>query len=99
MGTAVDSAVKRKTRLKEPGDYRVILLNDDYTSMEFVVHVLELIFHKNEAEANDIMLRIHKQGRGTAGIYTFDIAKTKSGQVIALAEQNDFPLQCIVERA
>jgi ATP-dependent Clp protease adaptor protein ClpS len=99
MAGAVDFAVKRTYKLKEPDNYQVILLNDNYTAMDFVVQTLVLVFHKSEAEATDIMLKIHQQGRGTAGIYTFDIAKTKASQVIAMAEQSDFPLQCIVERA
>jgi ATP-dependent Clp protease adaptor protein ClpS len=97
MGTRADFAVKKKEKIKEPQDFKVVMLNDDFTSMDFVVDILVLVFHKNEGEANRIMLDIHNKGRGIAGIYALDIAETKVNQVTALAEQNDFPLQCIIE--
>ncbi|MDR2802781.1 MAG: ATP-dependent Clp protease adaptor ClpS [Treponema sp.] len=99
MGTSLDFAVKKTEKLKEPENSKVILLNDDFTAMDFVVDVLVLIFHKSEDEANKIMLTIHHNGFGVAGIYSFDIARTKVEQVHALAEQNGFPLRCIIESA
>lgn len=77
--------------------YRVILLNDNYTSMEFVVYVLTNIFSKSVSEATDIMLKVHQEGQGRAGIYTKDIAETKIAMVHALAKQNQFPLKCRLE--
>jgi ATP-dependent Clp protease adaptor protein ClpS len=86
-------------KLKEPREYVVILLNDDYTTREFVVEILMLIFHKRNEEANKIMHNVHNTGRGVAGIYTWDIAHTKANQVHAIAKQYDYPLRCIVEEA
>ena len=83
--------------LKEPGNYVVVLLNDDFTTREFVVEILRLIFHKNLEEATRIMLNVHHHGRGVVGIYTWDIAQTKARQVHATAKQYDYPLKCIVE--
>jgi ATP-dependent Clp protease adaptor protein ClpS len=99
MGTSLDFAVRKKEKLKEPEDYKVLLLNDNYTSMDFVVDVLVIIFRKNEAEAERIMMDIHRKGKAIVGTYTYDIAQTKSAQVHSLAAQNNFPLCCIVERA
>jgi ATP-dependent Clp protease adaptor protein ClpS len=90
-------APRQEERLKEPEDYRVILLNDNYTTMEFVVAVLMSIFQKNEEEAGRIMLDVHRKGRGIVGLYSWDIALTKTEQVHAEAERKGFPLRCIVE--
>jgi len=84
-------------KLKEPDEYKVILLNDDYTTMDFVVEVLMVIFHKKIDDAEKIMLDIHKKGKGLVGIYTYDIAATKAEQVHIAARENQFPLRCIVE--
>lgn len=81
----------------EPKMYRVILHNDHYTTMEFVVAVLMKIFHKSAAEATKIMLDVHKQGKGLCGIYTCDIAMTKVAQVVKLANENGHPLKCSYE--
>jgi ATP-dependent Clp protease adaptor protein ClpS len=97
--TGKKTAGKKKEKLKEPEDYRVILLNDNYTTMDFVVQILERIFHKSSAEANRIMLDVHRRGRGMVGLYPWDIAQTRAEQVHALAKQHEFPLRCIVERA
>ncbi|MDR2343401.1 MAG: ATP-dependent Clp protease adaptor ClpS [Spirochaetaceae bacterium] len=97
MGIALDFSVKRAEKLKEPEDFNVVLLNDNYTSMDFVVDVLVLIFHKDETEANRIMMDVHRKGRGLVGTYALDIALTKSAQVHSLAEQNNFPLRCVLE--
>lgn len=91
------TAVKERPELNQPKMYRVILLNDDYTSMEFVVHVLQTIFNKSFVEAEAVMLDVHKKGAGTAGIYTKEIAETKIALVHHLAKQNEFPLKCIME--
>ncbi|WP_043923034.1 ATP-dependent Clp protease adapter ClpS [Leadbettera azotonutricia] len=90
---------ERKEELKAPEDYTVVLLNDNYTTREFVVEVLRLVFHKNQADATKIMLKVHHQGRGVVGVYTWDIAQTKANQVHALAREYGFPLRCIVEEA
>ena len=101
MGLKVKSkpASRINEKVKEPEDYKVILLNDNYTTMDFVVLVLMDIFHKNEAEANRIMLNVHKKGKGVAGVYTFDIAVTKTEHVHAIAKDMGFPLRCIIEPA
>jgi ATP-dependent Clp protease adaptor protein ClpS len=88
---------KSISSVKEPSLYRVILLNDHYTSMEFVVAVLEGVFNKNTAEAHQIMLAVHKAGAGTAGTYTREIAETKVATVTHLARKEGFPLQCVME--
>lgn len=72
-------------------------MNDDYTTMEFVVEVLMIVFHKSFGDANRIMLDVHEKGRGVVGVYTWDIAVTKAEQVHAVAEVNEFPLRCILE--
>ncbi|MDR2098204.1 MAG: ATP-dependent Clp protease adaptor ClpS [Spirochaetaceae bacterium] len=97
MGIQVHFAVKSTEKLKEPRDFKVVLLNDNYTTMDFVVDVLVLIFNKDRAEAEKIMMNIHRKGRDVAGAYSFDIARTKAAQVHALAEQSDFPLRCEIE--
>ena len=88
-----------KEKLKKPGDYVVVLLNDHYTTMEFVVEILKVVFHKNSNEAKKIMLNVHNKGRGIVGVYTWDIAETKASQVLALAKQHGYPLKCVVEKA
>ena len=98
-GNRTEPVQKNKKKLQEPEDYRVILLNDNYTTMEFVVEILMGIFHKREEDATRIMLDVHHRGKGTVGIYTWDIAHTKANQVHNLARQNEFPLKCIVEKA
>lgn len=90
---------RKKEKLKEPEDYMVILLNDNYTTKEFVVEVLKLVFHKNVEEANRIMLNVHHKGRGVVGVYPWDIAQTKAAQVHSIARQYEFPLRCVVEEA
>ena len=90
-------AFKTTEKFKEPEQFRVILLNDHYTTMEFVVEVLMIIFHKSIEDANQIMLDVHQKGRGIVGVYTWDIAVTKTEQVHAAAHANEFPLRCIVE--
>jgi len=83
--------------LKEPQRYKVLMHNDDYTTMEFVVHVLREVFHKNEAEAVQIMLNIHKNGMGVCGVYTGEVAETKVALVRRMAKKEGFPLKCTME--
>jgi ATP-dependent Clp protease adaptor protein ClpS len=85
-------------RTEKPSFYNVFLLNDDYTTMEFVVHILESTFHKNITEATQIMLHVHKQGIGLAGVYPREIAETKIESVHRTARENGFPLKCIMEK-
>ncbi len=84
-------------RLEEPKLYRVLLHNDDYTSMDFVVEILTSIFHKSYAQAEQIMLHIHETGKAICGVYTFEIAQTKTQQVRQRAKQNEFPLLATLE--
>ncbi len=86
-------------KVKEPALYKVLLHNDDYSSMEFVVLVLEAVFHKDNQEANRIMLNVHKQGIGVAGVFPLEIAETKVALVHDLAKKNEFPLRCSLEKA
>ena len=95
--TAPGIAVEERTRVKEPKQYAVILHNDDYTTMEFVIDILKRFFKKNQAEAMDIMLKVHELGHGVAGIYGYEIAETKVAQVSAYAQAHDFPLKCSIE--
>ncbi|HOX14335.1 MAG TPA: ATP-dependent Clp protease adapter ClpS [Spirochaetia bacterium] len=91
--------VREDEEIQEPEEFRVILLNDDYTTMEFVVAVIMTVFHKGLAEATRIMLDVHKKGRGVVGVYPFDIAATKVDQVHTLARDNGYPLKCTMEKA
>ncbi len=95
-GTGV--ATKTKPKTKKPSMYRVLLMNDDYTPMEFVVHVLERYFNKDAQEATQIMLHVHQKGIGVCGIFPFEIAETKVVQVTDLARKNQHPLQCTMEK-
>lgn len=88
-----------KTRVREPHLFQVLLLNDDYTTMEFVVAVLQKFFHKNQAEATRIMMSVHQQGRGVCGQYPHDIAVTKVVQVTEYARTSEMPLRCVMERS
>jgi ATP-dependent Clp protease adaptor protein ClpS len=87
-----------KTQVKEPSLYKVLLHNDDYTSMEFVVLLLEKVFNKSTAEATRIMLNVHQQGIGVAGVYHKEIAETKVAIVHDLAQKNEYPLRCSMEK-
>jgi ATP-dependent Clp protease adaptor protein ClpS len=88
----------RKQKVKEPPFYKVLLHNDDYTSMEFVVLLLEKVFSKSTPEATRIMLNVHQQGIGVAGVYPKEIAETKVAIVHDLAQKNEYPLRCSMER-
>ena len=85
-------------KFKEPDNYKVILLNDDFTPMDFVVFIIMTIFDKPQKEAEALTLKIHKTGRSVVGVYVYDIAATKCLQVLTAAKNNDFPLQCKVEK-
>jgi ATP-dependent Clp protease adaptor protein ClpS len=95
LGTGLATKVRPKT--KKPAMYKVLMLNDDYTPMEFVVHTLERFFGKNQDEATHIMLHVHQRGVGVCGVFTHELAETKATQVMDLARQNDHPLQCTIE--
>ncbi len=95
-GTGVATRVKPKT--KKPSLYRVLLLNDDFTPMEFVVHVLERFFSKSGEQATRIMLHVHNHGVGECGVFTFEVAETKVTQVMDFARKHQHPLQCVMEK-
>ena len=91
-------ALKERVKTKKPSMYKVLLLNDDFTPMEFVVHILEKIFQKTRAEATDVMLQVHRRGVGLCGVYTYEIAEAKVAQVSDFALINEQPLQCTMEK-
>ena len=97
-GTGLGVATRTRTRTKKPTPYKVLMLNDDYTPMEFVVHVLERFFNKGRDEATRIMLHVHQKGIGICGVYTFEVAETKVTQVMDFARQHQHPLQCTMEK-
>jgi ATP-dependent Clp protease adaptor protein ClpS len=90
--------VKARPKTKKPSMYRVLLLNDDYTPMEFVVHVLERFFGKSREEATEIMLHVHHRGVGVCGVFTYEVAETKVAQTIEFARRHQHPLQCTMEK-
>ena len=98
QGPASGVVVKARPKTRKPAMYKVLMLNDDYTPMEFVVHVLERFFRKSREEATHIMLHVHQKGVGICGVFTFDVAETKVMQVIDFARQNQHPLQCTMEK-
>ena len=89
---------KEKPEVKKPDMYAVVLINDDYTPMEFVIYVLQTIFKKSYEEAKKIMLLVHNEGMGICGIYSLDIAETKANQVIEFSRVNQHPLECKVQK-
>ncbi|MEK9673116.1 MAG: ATP-dependent Clp protease adapter ClpS [Rhodospirillaceae bacterium] len=97
-GTGTGLAVKPRTRTKRPSMYKVLMLNDDYTPMEFVVHVLERFFNMGQEQATKIMLHVHQRGVGVCGVFTYEVAETKVTQVMDLARQHQHPLQCTIEK-
>lgn len=98
-GTATVTVTQTRTRTKlaRPRLYKVLLHNDDFTSMEFVVAILQAIFHHSETAANAIMLHIHRRGVGVAGVFTYEVAETKVGETMRAAEEEQFPLLCTME--
>lgn len=89
---------RAEAKTKKPSMYKVLLLNDDYTPMEFVVHVLQRYFRMTVEEATEVMLHVHQKGVGVCGVFTYEVAETKVNQVLAAARQNDHPLQCTLEK-
>ena len=97
--TTTGVVTRSKPKAKKPSMYKVIMLNDDYTPMEFVVMILERFFNKNHEEASQIMLHVHQKGVGVCGVYTYELGETKVTQVMDLARQHQHPLQCTLEKA
>jgi len=97
-GVAIGVITQTKPKTQKPSMYKVLLLNDDYTPMEVVVHVLERFFQKNREEATQIMLHVHQRGIGVCGVYTFEVAETKVTQVTDFARKHSHPLQCTMEK-
>ncbi|MDX7949887.1 ATP-dependent Clp protease adapter ClpS [Lichenihabitans sp. Uapishka_5] len=97
-GAGTSVITRPKTQTKKPSMYRVLLLNDDYTPMEFVVAVLRKYFNKTADEASNIMLHVHHHGVGECGVFTYEVAETKVTQVMDFARKNQHPLQCIMEK-
>jgi len=95
-GLALEEA---RPQIKEPPLYRVVLINDDYTPMEFVVNILESIFGMERTRATQVMLEVHTKGKGVCGVYNFEIAETKVAQVMGLAQQHQHPLLCTMEES
>jgi len=96
-GNAVVEKAESKAKMERPPLYRVLLHNDDFTTMEFVVFVLQTVFNHGESEAVRIMLNVHRQGVGVAGIYTYEVAEMKVDKVTSIAQLNEFPLLCTME--
>ena len=97
-GTNFGLSTQTRVRTKKPSLYRVLLLNDDYTPMEFVVYVLEQFFNRSREQATRIMLHVHQKGVGLCGVYTYEVAETKVAQVLDLAKRHEHPLQCVMEK-
>ncbi|MBX9880737.1 MAG: ATP-dependent Clp protease adapter ClpS [Sphingomonas sp.] len=98
-GPGLGVATRTRARTKKPTPYRVLMLNDDYTPMEFVVLVLQRFFNMNIEDATRVMLHVHQKGVGVCGVFTYEVAETKVSQVIDFARQNQHPLQCTLEKA
>ncbi|MEM8649088.1 MAG: ATP-dependent Clp protease adapter ClpS [Pseudomonadota bacterium] len=96
--SGIGLATKTKPKTKKPSLYRVLLLNDDFTPMEFVVHVLERFFSKSPEQATQIMLHVHNHGVGECGVFTYEVAETKVTQVMDFAQKHQHPLQCVMEK-
>ncbi len=97
VDTEIENEYEEEWELEEPKLYKVLLLNDDYTSMDFVVMVLMEIFHQSAGKANSIMFKIHEEGSGLCGVYTYEVAETKIAQVHNLAKEHQFPLRATME--
>lgn len=98
-GSSTATRTRTEKKVAQPPLYKVLLHNDDYTTMEFVVHVLMSVFHHGETEATQIMLHVHKKGVGVAGVYTKEIAETRVSRVHELAKEHEFPLRCSMEES
>lgn len=99
QGTGTGVVTRTRPQTKKPSLYKVLMLNDDYTPMEFVVHVLQRFFRMNLEEATRVMLHVHQKGVGVCGIFTYEVAETKVTQVMDFAKQHQHPLQCTLEKA
>jgi ATP-dependent Clp protease adaptor protein ClpS len=97
-GTGTGVVAKTRPKTKKPSLYKVLILNDDYTPMEFVVHILEKFFNKGREQAVEIMLHVHRHGVGVCGVFTFEVAETKVAQVIEFSRRHQHPLQCTMEK-
>ena len=97
-GGGTGTATLTRTKTKKPSMYKVLLLNDDYTPMEFVIYVLQRFFSKSAEDATKVMLHVHQNGVGICGVFTYEVAETKVTQVMELAQQHDHPLQCTMEK-
>ncbi len=98
-GVVIKTEKETEKKLKKPPLYKVLLHNDDYTTKEFVVQLLEYVFHKGNTEAVHIMLHVHQNGIGVAGVYTYEVAETKVALVESLAREHEYPLKCTMEEA
>lgn len=98
-GTSIGVATRTRTRTKKPTPYRVLMLNDDYTPMEFVVLVLQRFFRMTIEEATQVMLHVHQRGVGVCGVFSYEVAETKVSQVMDFAREHQHPLQCTLEKA
>ncbi len=98
-GTATGVATRTRARTRKPTPYRVLMLNDDYTPMEFVVLVLQRFFRMDMEEATRVMLHVHQRGVGVCGVFSYEVAETKVAQVMDFARENQHPLQCTLEKA
>jgi ATP-dependent Clp protease adaptor protein ClpS len=98
-GSQIGVATKTRAKAKKPSQYKVLMLNDDYTPMEFVVLVLKRFFSMDLEQATRVMLHVHQRGVGVCGIFTYEVAETKVNQVMDFARQNQHPLQCTLEKA
>ncbi len=97
-GAGTGLLTKTEPKTKKPSMYKVLLLNDDYTPMEFVVHILQRFFRLAMEDATDVMLAVHQRGVGVCGVFTYEVAETKVNQVLAFAKQHEHPLQCTLEK-
>jgi ATP-dependent Clp protease adaptor protein ClpS len=97
-GTVVERRTKEQAKTRKPPLYKCILLNDDYTPMEFVVEILKSVFHRSQADATRIMLHVHQNGMGVAGVFPFEVAETKIHTVEELAKESQVPLKCVMEK-
>ncbi|MGF7152030.1 ATP-dependent Clp protease adapter ClpS [Sphingomonas sanxanigenens] len=98
-GNGLGVATRTRTRTRKPSLYKVLMLNDDYTPMEFVVLVLQRFFRMNMEDATRVMLHVHQKGVGVCGVFTYEVAESKVAQVIDFARENQHPLQCTLEKA
>jgi ATP-dependent Clp protease adaptor protein ClpS len=97
-GAGTGLLTRSETKTKKPSMYKVLLLNDDYTPMEFVVHILQRFFRMNVEQATEVMLHVHQRGVGVCGVFTYEVAETKVNQVLSFARQHEHPLQCTLEK-